>query len=226
MKRTLSIFAVSLAFASSAYADFYAGPKIGANFSVGNYTETGQDNSYSIDIKGGAGASFTGGLNMGYDYLMENQLYMAVDSSLMLGSINNNYINYKSANYNMDSILKNNFNYAIALQVGYQLENKIIPYLSLGGYGGEYKLAIKNNTDYAQSGVDGNSTTNIKKTIFAFNPGFGVKKEVHECLVLAIQYDYLNQGKIQKTLTTGDESWTYATKIKQHNVTAALLYKF
>ena len=229
MKRTLSILTASLAFATTANANFYIGPKIGANYNVGEYTEFDTGGTWNVSSKGGAGAAFIGGLNFGYDYLMDSQIYVAIDGAVLFNTLKNEVNKSKGPGFNQSSILKSSLNYAIALQVGYQMPNKVTPYVSLGGYGGRYNLEIQNNSGTAQGGIAANSCTNTKKTIFAFNPGFGVKYPMGDNLLTSIQYDYVAGGNVSKTIpdtASTPNYWSYSSKIRQHNVTLALLYSF
>jgi opacity protein-like surface antigen len=225
MKRTLSILTASLAFATTANANFYIGPKIRANYNVGEYTEG--FSSYTVSSKGGAGAAFIGGLNFGYDYLMDSQIYVAIDGAILFNTLKNEVNRVKTATANMTVFLKSSLNYAIALQVGYQMPNKVTPYVSLGGYGGRYNMEIQNNASTAVGGVASNTAQSAKKTIFAFNPGLGVKYYMSDNLLTSIQYDYVAGGSVSKQLTdASNNQWTYSSKIRQHNVTLALLYSF
>ena len=228
MKRTISLLTTLVTFATTANASFYVGPKIGASFNVGRLVMADQNSKENISYAG-AGAAFLGGLNFGYDYVTDSQMYFAIDSSLLLNTLSNDVVTEKSnAGDTFAVFLKTKFNYAIAMQLGYKLENNVIPYVSLGGYGGKYTVSIENNNSGLYAGLNGYTTKTIKKTIFALNPGLGFKYPVSENFLVTMQYDYVIGGKLSKTFTDSEsiKSWNYKTRINQHNVALALLYKF
>ena len=121
--------------------------------------------------------------------------------------------------------MKSNFYYSVAGHIGYQLNDCITPFVSLGVSGGNYKLII-NNAGAATRGLTANSYQSISKQINGFNPGLGLKVNLHNNLYMTVKYDYLFGPDLSKEFANVPLKWKYQEKIQQHNTTFSLGYAF
>ena len=225
-KYTIAISALMIS--TAANAGFYVGPQIGGSFNTGSYKSFDVNNQINIhSAKGGAGAAFFGGLNFGYGHVTDSSIYLGIDGALLAHSLNNEVRRSSDILGNAQPVarLKNNFLYNVAFQIGYQMHSKVVPFISLGISGGEYKLSIANRSGVSSRGLLPGVKKTIEKNVNGFTPGLGVKFNICEKLTASIKYDFMFGAKLSKNFTDSvPNTWAYTQRVRQHGVSLAVVY--
>ena len=205
-----------------AKADFYVGAQLGNAFNEGKKVQT--DNTYSTLLASGAGPNIVGGLIMGYDYMSDSDLYLALEGNLAYHNLNKITQSQTPLQNQGNTITtKTKFNnhllYGISAQFGYKLDQYMIPFVSIGGMGGQYK--ITNNSVETTNGSTTSQTLSSKKSIFTISPGLGFKYNTDQWLA-SVKYEYFIIPELKII-----ESGTPVThKLREHIVTASIAYRF
>lgn len=227
LKRILALGVISLsALAVSAQASIYAGLSGGVGFDVGRFQMAQGVNDHNAD--GGAGVYGMGGAILGIDNVFCNNLYLGIEGQALYSGLDQS-VRRSSDSFGSaqpDNILTNSFRYITSAHIGFKYCN-LIPYISIGASGGNFKLKTQNNSSTPARGIPANTAYNFSKNVYAFTPGLGLKINITPCLLGGIEYDYLYGPTMKQTFTepvTGP--WEYTDKIREHTFLASLAYKF
>jgi opacity protein-like surface antigen len=212
MKKVILILLASSAVATNAVADFYISGKMGPSFNVGKtayQTQLPGGTGNSAVYKGGAGNGLLFGAALGYDQIMGNDFYLGAEASIFKHTLSNTI---SSAN---KITLRNNTLYGADLHFGYKIAGDIIPFMSLGVWGGKFKSSITTTAAFSSK----------TKTIIAVVPGIGLKYGVCDSWMVTSQYQYLMGKKISQNLTSSASQSSLSQNIRQHQVLIGLSYK-
>jgi len=214
-------------------AQFYVGAAVGVgslngHYSGKNITMNPPPDEHNANT---GGDSFVGGLVLGVQKIMYDDLYVALQVNGLYDGLNHRMTMVNTGVFGeRNHIVKttNSYLYGADIRIGKSYD-KIVPYILGGVEAGKWKMTLENDSLAAHRGILPQTKKDYSKNLVGPKAGFGLLVPVIKNVSLNLEYSYtFYNEKITKTLVDPITrfAWRHSDKVDQNMVLANLNYNF